>query len=81
MAPSFGVRLRNLGPNRIKVMCLLRRQLRLSLNSLKAVVDAGPIEVISEECWTTAHNLADEFERLGAVADVFVSSTGHEHER
>ena len=80
MAPAFGVLLKNCGENRIAVMSRLRKQLRLSLGEVKAVVEACPVELASGESMGAAYRLAAEFEQLGARVEVFISATGHEHE-
>jgi ribosomal protein L7/L12 len=74
MAPSFGVRLKKCGPNRVAIMAKARAWLRLSPAEVKARLDAGPALIAEDVPLHTALRIESEWKGLGADVEVYVST-------
>ncbi len=75
MAQEFGIRVTSLGPNRLRVIALVRPYLWLSPKQALALASSGnPILLGEQFSWPNAWPLRDELNDLGASVEMFVTS-------
>lgn len=75
MAAAFGVRLTACGPNRQAVLAKARLLMQRPPAEVKAAVLIGQALVVASDVGrASAESVAAEFLRLGAVAEVFLST-------
>ncbi|MEZ4394667.1 MAG: hypothetical protein R3A48_26640 [Polyangiales bacterium] len=62
--------LHDVGPERLRVMALLRRQLTLGLDDARAAVSTAPVTFGPFDDWPWAESLANALRAEGATASV-----------
>jgi ribosomal protein L7/L12 len=81
MAPAFGLRLKDCGPNRLAVLARVRQMLGLSPANVKKAIEDGPVTLRVDMGPYTVAELRHDFEEMGANVEIFESSPiEHEHE-